>query len=459
MSERRAPPAPQAPDDPSRAAPPEVPPSASRGRPLRAAAPLLVAAAGAPFGETFVLRGASVADLALATACGLALMGRMSRPSWSRVHRPLLLAAFSLLGWVLLDAALVALLGPFVLSPVELARSLAKLLFYLGATLLLVSVAWKDRDASRFLRGPFLTVLALHAGVGVYGAVAASTEWGLPYRFLSAGTGRGEDATRIAHEGMAAVHRVRGVAAEPTYFGWFQATGLGLVLLKAAPRRRGLSMRVTLVVAAIVGSLSLVGIGLLVIAVGLVALSRRWPPGALVRCVAPGLVACAVLALLVPPERAAMATRLVDRVVALAAGRPDPSSSVHLVGSWELAAAVLRVSPWLGSALGNYDLALHEVGAAMSGDPTRAPEEIGWNAFAFIAGSLGALGLLLFVLLLGVVGRRDPWAGLLMAAAAWGNSTVLGAPFWVLFLLAGMWPASRQPARDAGEVLAAEEAA
>ena len=76
-------------------------------------------------------------------------------------------------------------------------------------------------------------------------------------------------------------------------------------------------MRVTLVVAAIVGSLSLVGIGLLVIAVGLVALSRRWPPGALVRCVAPGLVACAVLALLVPPERAAMATRLVDRVVAL----------------------------------------------------------------------------------------------------------------------------------------------
>ena len=341
----------------------------------------------------------------------------------------------------------------------ELARSLAKLLFYLGATVVLAAVAWADGDAARFLRGPFLTILALHAGIGIYGAVAASTEWGLPYRFLWAGTGRGEAGTRIAPEGMAAVHRVRGVAGEPTYFGWFQAAGLGLVLLKGGARRRGISVRVSLVVAAIVASLSLVGIGLLAVGAGLAALSRRWPPGALVRSLAPGLAACAILVLLVPPARAAMATRLVDRVAALAVARPDPSASVHLVGSWELAAAVLRVSPWLGSALGNYDVALDELGAAMSGDPTRRPEEIGWNAFAFVAGSLGPIGLLLFVLLLGVIGRRDPWAGLLLATAAWGNSTVLGAPFWVLFLLAGVRPAVGEPDRDDGAVLAAQGAA
>jgi hypothetical protein len=187
--------------------------------------------------------------------------------------------------------------------------------------------------------------------------------------------------------------------------------------------------------------------------VGLVVLSRRSPLRMLVRSLAPGLAACALLMLLVPTARAAVATRLVERVVALAVARPDPSSSVHLVGSWELAAAVLRVAPWLGSALGNYDLALEELGAAMTGDPTRRPEEIGWNAFAFVAGSLGPVGLLLFVLLFGVVGRHDPWAGLLVAAAAWGNSTVLGAPVWVLFLLAGVWPALGELAPDAGDGL------
>lgn len=401
--------------------------------------PLLLAVAGAPFGETFLTRGVSVADAALALACAWTLVVQRRAPLWRRLHRGLLVAAAALVAWVLIDATLVSAGSPLAFSVSELGRSLAKLLFYLGATILLISIAGchEPRGAGR-LMDVFLAILAINACVGIYGAVAASTDVGLPYRFLWAGSARGEEASRLELPDGNVVHRIRGVAGEPTYFGWFQATGLGLVLLKGSAARRAFAARVALVVVSIVGSLSMVGLGVLALALPIVAVSGRRRLRDLLRLVAPAIGLMLAAALVLPSARAALDVHLVDRVVGMATGEPDASSVVHLQGSWELASQVLQVAPWLGSGLGNYDLVLNALNATMTGDPQRHPQEIGWNAFAFVLGSLGPLGLVLFLALMVILLRRDPWAGALLFVSAWGTSTVLGAPFWVLCVFSVM---------------------
>jgi hypothetical protein len=419
----------------------EPPDSLRAGGWPRNTLPLLLAAAGAPFGETFLARGVSLADVTLGLACGWTVVAYRGARSRRGLHRGLLVASTSLVVWVLIDAALVGFGSPLAFSLSEFGRSLAKLLFYLGATILLASLAgWHEPRGAGRMMDVFLTVLAINAGVGIYGAVAASTDIGLPYRFLWTASGRGEETSRLELPGGSIVHRIRGVAGEPTYFGWFQATGLGLVLLKGGAARRAFAVRVALVMVSIVGSLSLVGIGVLALALPIVAFSGRRRPRDLLRLVAPAVGLVLAAALVLPSARAALDTYGVDRITGIATGRPDVSSVVHLRGSWELACQVLRVAPWLGSGLGNYDLILDALDARMTGDPQRHAHEIGWNVFAFVIGSLGPLGLLLFLVLMATPLRRDPWAGALILVSAWGTSTVLGAPFWVLYVLSGLQP-------------------
>jgi O-antigen ligase len=407
--------------------PPEA--AGSGAVPLVAALALVFAAL--PLAQTFVVPGVSVADLALATAAGLIVLwhlGTRSRPVPPGWLAPGALFA----GWAALGGLFLRGGSPLPFAPEELWKSLAKLVFYLGGAAL-VAIAARRAGEARWCEA-LLWALTVHSAIALYVYLAMQTSWGLPYRFLWAGSQAPDDTTAWVQRFSVAIVRARGVAAEPSYLGFVLALGLATVLL-ASRRPRARPWREAVIALALVLTFSLAAYALALAALLLVLASHRRAASRLLPRALLGILLVLLVTMAWPRARDGFQVSVIERSALVVAGAASPVELKRVVGSWGAARLMARASPLLGAGLGNYDVAIGELLPEL--DPRLAMEadDQGWNMLAYVLGTMGWPGLALFLLLLGWAVRAHPWGGLLLLAATFADGTLLGAPFWVFFAL------------------------
>lgn len=386
-----------------------------------------------PLAQTFPVPGVSVADAALSL-----LVLRVAYLLWRHRQLPRMPAwgwpALLLLAWTGVGALVLPAASPLPFSLLELAKSATKLGFYvLGG--IAVSLGAALTDARRWRQALSWAAVA-HCFVALY--VYVAMQWQLPHRFLWTGSQGGESSALTLRFGEPFV-RLRGVAAEPSYLGYFLVLSIATVLLHAPPPRRW-GWRVALVVASIGLTLSLSAYALALVA--LVSLLWRWRH----RLAHPGrnlaaLVAAALLLLAIAPTlRTAFYTGVLERSAEILTSGPSSPELKRVVGSWWAASAMARRSPLLGSGLGNYDVALPAVQPEIDPRLQMGVRDQGWNVLAYGLGTLGWPGLTFLLGLLAVGFVRNPAGGLIMLVATFADGTLLAAPFWTFYVLLTLPP-------------------
>jgi hypothetical protein len=395
---------------------------------------LWIPLAGVALGQRFVLPGVSIADLCLAAFVVLALREQRGEPwrwpSWG----PWLLG---FVAWVLL-AGLVASRDPFF-SAVEFARSAVKLVFYATAAVVLArTVATVGLEQTGHMAA---RVFAISAAIAIAVYLALFAHVPLPYDLICGHPECrtayyyelrwfGDGSARGLREGV--FLRAQGLAGEPARLGLL--LGLALAFLLLSPRVRPHPALAALVAVAAVLTFSLAGYALLLPVLALFALrlvrssrhQRRWAAGLLV-----ALLAVAAL----PPVARTLKRSIVVRSQRILEGRADSSARLRVLGSWDLALLLAREHPVVGVGLGNFDVRVTQVAPMTPGGHMIDGRVQGWNALAYVLATTGAVGLVLFVLLLYVALSPQPALAVVFLLSMFADGTVLGPAFWVFLVL------------------------
>jgi len=403
---------------------------------------LWLPAAGVALGQPFVAPGISAADVCLALFVPLALVMLLRRrprpvwPSWAPW-----LAAFC--AWALLGGAWLMARGEPGFSVLEFAKSAAKLMFYSAAAVLLALVLRDETEerAQRVVLWSFAGAAAV--AVLLYAAMVA----GVPLaRDLACGETvpcnaayyyelrwLGDSSPRGLREGVFV--RAVGLASEPSRLGLLMSLALGYLLLgtRGALRR---PWPVALIAAAAVLAFSLAGYALLLPVLFIAALRLLGEEGRARRRAA--LAALAGLAILaaVPPVRATLEGPIGRRAQRLLSGQGgDESARLRLLGSWDMALALVERHPLVGIGLGHFDRRVPEVRDRLPGGQALDETVQGWNALAYVLATTGVAGLLLFVFFCYAALRRRPALALVFLIGMFADGTVLGPAFWIFLAL------------------------
>jgi O-antigen ligase len=237
--------------------------------------------------------------------------------------------------------------------------------------------------------------------------------------------------------------RLRGAAAEPSYCGLYLVMGWAIASL-ALPRRR-LGWRDAVIAAAVALTVAFTAYALALAAVAVVGWARRRSGGSLLRPLAV-LLALLLLLLALPAARRAVQLGVIDRVAGVLTGTFPRTNLMRINGSYSAAWVMAQASPWLGTGLGNFDVAMPAVLPHLDRTYRMGPTDQGWSVPAYVLATLGWPGVALVLLLLGSVLARDPLAGVMAIVMACADGTLLGAPFWVLLTLLWLLPEVREPA-------------
>jgi hypothetical protein len=85
--------------------------------------------------------------------------------------------------------------------------------------------------------------------------------------------------------------------------------------------------------------------------------------------------------------------------------------------------------------LGNFDVRVLQVAPLVPGGHMVDDRVQGWNASAYVVATTGAVGLMLFLLVLYDALRPAPALGLVFVLGTFADGTVLGPAFWVFLAL------------------------
>jgi hypothetical protein len=406
---------------------------------------------GIAIGQRFLFPGISVADVCVGAFMALALW-RLRDAPWRPPDWAPWLAAFC--AWAIVSGGWAAATDP-AFSGREFAKSLAKLLYYAAAAVL-VARAVREAGLRATLRVAALA-FAIAAGVAValYAAMAAKAP--LPYDLICGPADPrctsayyyelrwfGDNTARSFREGV--YLRAMGLAGEPARLGVVLGLALGFLLL--APRGRPPLGLAALVALAAVLTFSLAAYALLLPVLALFAwrlwraagVRSRWAWAAAFVLVA---VAC------LPPVARTLHRSIVVRSQRILEGRADSSARLRVIGSWDLAVLLARHHPLTGVGLGNFDVRVSQAAPLVPGGHLVDEHVQGWNASAYVVATTGAVGLLLFLLTLYAALRRAPALGFVFLLGSFADGTVLGPAFWVflaLYAAAGRDDAVTEPA-------------
>jgi hypothetical protein len=285
--------------------------------------------------------------------------------------------------------------------------------------------------------------VAAGLAVALYGAMVA----GVPYaRELACGAAVpcnaafyyerrwfGDASPRGLSEGLFV--RAVGLASEPSRLGLLMSLALGYLLLggRGAWRR---PWPLALIAGAALLSFSLAGYALLVPVLALALLRLLREEGRVRRRVAAAGLAVVVVAAVLPPVRDTLAGPIGRRAQRLLSGRGgDEAARLRLVGSWDMALALVERHPFAGVGLGHFDRRVPEIRAGLPGGAALDDTVQGWNALAYVLATTGVVGLLLFVFACYRALRPRPALGLVFLLGMFADGTVLGPAFWVFLAL------------------------
>jgi hypothetical protein len=403
---------------------------------------LWLPAAGVALGRPFLWPGISVADVCLALFVVAALAALRSRraltpwPSWTPW-----LAAFC--AWALLDGLWLMARGEPGFSVPEFAKSAAKLLFYSASAVALALVLRRETEQ----RAQRVVLWSFAAAAGVAVALYAAMVAGLPQaRDLVCGQTDwcnaayyyelrwfGDSSPRGLREGVFV--RAVGLAGEPSRLGLLMSLALGYVLLGTRGAWRH-PWPLALIAAADVLSFSLAGYALLIPVLALAGGRLLGEDRRVRRGAALAGLAVAVALAAVPPVRATLEGAIGRRGHRFLTGQGgDESARLRLLGSWDMALALVERHPVGGIGLGHFDRRVPEIRNRVPGGKALDDNVQGWNALAYVLATTGALGLLLFVFLCYAALRRHPALAAVFLLGMFADGTVLGPAFWVFLAL------------------------
>lgn len=406
-------------------------------RRLQPAALLWLPLGGIAIGQRFLFPGVSIADVCVGVFMALALWrfraGPWRLPDWAPW-----LAAFC--AWAIVSGLWVAATDP-AFSGREFAKSLAKLLYYAAAAVL-VSRVVREAGLRATLRVASLALVGA-AGVAIALYAAMSARAPLPYDLICGPADPGcasayyyelrwfgDNSARSFREG---VHlRALGLAGEPSRLGLVLGLGLGFLLL-AALSRPPLALAAIIAVAAVL-TFSLSAYALLLPVLALFGWRLLRATGSRNRWV---WVAAAVLLAVacLPPVSRTLHRSIVVRSQRILEGRADSSARMRVIGSWDLAVLLARQHPLTGVGLGNFDVRVRQIAPLVPGGHMLDGHVQGWNAAAYVMATTGAVGLLLFLIAGYAALRPSPALGLVFLLGAFADGTVLGPAFWVFLAL------------------------
>jgi hypothetical protein len=326
-------------------------------------------------------------------------------------------------------------------SPLEFAKSLAKLLFYSLAAMLLTRVMRQagPRETLRVAALSFAGAAAI--AIAIYAAMYVRAP--LPHRLICGPLdprcnaayyfelrwfGQAGVRSRLDHVFLRAI----GLAGEPARLGVLMGLALGYVLL--TPRLKTPVWPAAIIALAAILTFSLSAYALLLPVLALFGWRLLRAAGGRSRWawVAPAaLVAVACL----PPVSRTLHRSIVVRSQRILEGRADSSSRMRVLGSWDMAVLLARPHPLPGVGLGNFDVRVRPVAELVPGGHMVDDRVQGWNALAYVLATTGVVGLVLFVLLGYVAMRPAPALGLVFLLGMFADGTVLGPAYWVFFAL------------------------
>jgi len=392
---------------------------------------------GVALGQRFVLPGASIADLALATftVLGLAHVARTARgagrprlPAWTRW-------LVALWAWAVVGGAVHFLSGTEPFSAREFSKSLAKLSFYAVAAVVLTLTL---RDSSRTAPGRMvLTAFGAAGAVAIAIYVAMLLQVRLPYQLL---WGHGPDAAFFsdlwwfggASEARRVFLRAQGLALEPSRLGYLQSMALAYLLLKPGVEVR-LGLRLALILVSLLLTFSLTAYLLLLPILGL-ALLARWRAGQL-GLRRRGLALAAGVLLVLLPLAPTIYRTVVKRAVRSVSGSGDTSSWLRVHGNWKMTYYLLETNPVVGVGLGNFDVVAWDMRAFLFQGYLIGKDTQGWNVFAYVLATTGVPGLLLLLAMLVSAFRARGRLAAPFVLGMFADGTFLGAAYWLFFAL------------------------
>lgn len=332
--------------------------------------------------------------------------------------------------WTLLSALYLVHFSLFQFSTGAFARSYSKLNYYILCSALLMALVARIRQS---VAGSTVeNILFLNALLGFYIYAAMQTDIGLPYRFFWTGL----EASGVSgyFRGTEFV-KMRGVFSEPSVFGIFQNFGLAYLFFVSG--RTILSQRkIYAVLASVLLTFSLSAYFMLLAVLTLYVAGRVTGISRMVRTGSLVFLAIAAIALLfyMTPLGGFFAEAIVDRIFLIFSGR-DISAIARIFASWEMPWMIIKESPFFGAGLGNMKVIFPQIAHELvfSGMLAEAPE--GWNILAYIFGSTGTVGVLLFIALILRICKKNRTAGAVFFVSFFATGTFLEPPFWVFLAI------------------------
>lgn len=320
------------------------------------------------------------------------------------------------LGWILFSALIV-----FFISDVdilEFIKSFTKLFFYIivyYSSYTLLRRMPKEKVFKRVSNVILLnSILALYIFVAMY--------IGMPYQFLWFGL---DVPITTAYFGGSLFVRARGIFTEPAFLGYFLVLGEAFLLLNGYKQNK---LRLILNWLTIILTFSVTTYFLAFVVIGLYYKEN------INKIIKISIITIIMGSLIfsIPGFREPIQLSVIDRVVSVLENESAQSSSANtrLNKTWEITQDNLNESYYLGSGLGN-----HAISFARVNNLDINTEVIeSHNVLAYVLGTTGIFGLVLFLGLFSVFKRRSA-IGIVFFASLFVNGYFLSLTFWIMYSL------------------------
>jgi hypothetical protein len=394
------------------------------------------ALSGAVLSKAFVAGGFSWGHFLYSAAAALAAVRiwathePMTIPPWA-------MTMVALAAWASVGSLGASLVVPFDFSMAEFLKSLMHLFLVMSSSYLLWSFC---RTLPEHLRHEVVLAFSLTTAlVAVYLYLALLTGWlPGPRSWID------PNATENYYLGTSTLFRARGFFGEPSELGLFQVLCAAYILCDPRPltSRRGACLALILLSVILTFSISAYALALMLLplsagrrAFGRTPLntSRRRPTSRkalyLLLAIMSSLL---IISLSVGPNPL---SALSGRLARIAQGH-DNSANLRLTASWEPTFAVTASSPFFGAGLGNLAAATEHFRADLPHGrllDESAPE--GWNMLSWVLGSMGFLGLLIWIALFGQLLGRHATLGVLLLLLMFASGAALEPLLWLFFTL------------------------
>ena len=408
-----------------------------------------LALGGAALSKAMLIEGVSIGDVLFGCAAVACLLSRFKGRRLLYVPRWSIYIVFLLI-WAVAGGFFARSYSFFAFSEVEFWKSFAKLIFY-GIGAILLGSHFRDIgiDAISKVVLTFLTLNALIA-LYIYGAqvVDQISTIHLPHEFFWFGQGGpltiGQRLSPRVIKGGIILNKARGVFSEPANFGIFQTLGLAFLYFRASMPVNRFTWKQIVILTSLLLTFSLSVYGLLVTLSVAWALKqkqvRQWKT--MLKAILGVAVVTTLAFSLAPASLSGALQEAVFHRLVSATQLQDRTSVARLIGSWDVARAVVSDSPLFGSGLGNLEFAFLGSGKGYSSlvsqetlTVTIRGSAAAFNILFAVLGSLGIVGFFIFFLLIAHLIIGSPAASIVFLVSTFATGIFLGPVFWVYYVL------------------------